>query len=109
MDSTRLMDTKLRCAFELPTDANSQNDLNAGQEEKISRSKHEDVSASKSHKVSTKSLPLSFNFVYIRNPGSYFLTHIAHGGMQLIDAVLQLQGSVVFKQKESPPGYKVGS
>lgn len=52
MDATKLMDTKLRCAFELPMDAASQNDLNVVQEEKLSRSKQDDVGVSKSHKVS---------------------------------------------------------
>ncbi|ODN03894.1 Vesicle-associated membrane protein-associated protein A [Orchesella cincta] len=51
VDGTKLMDTKLRCAFEMPMDAASQNDLNAVQEEKISRSKADEVTAtSKSHK-----------------------------------------------------------
>jgi len=36
MDASRLMDTKLRCAFEMPVDAASQNDLNVVQEEKMS-------------------------------------------------------------------------
>lgn len=49
VDSTKLMDTKLRCSFELPMDAASQNDLNAVQEDKIRANKHEDVS-SKPHK-----------------------------------------------------------
>jgi len=50
VDGTKLMDTKLRCAFEMPVDAASQNDLNAVQEEKISRSKQDEVTVSKSHK-----------------------------------------------------------
>jgi len=45
VDQTNLMDTKLRCTFEMPADATSQNDLNAVQEEKVARSKLEDVSA----------------------------------------------------------------
>lgn len=45
------MDTKLRCAFEMPVDATSQNDLNVVQETKLSRSKAEESGVSKSHKV----------------------------------------------------------
>jgi hypothetical protein len=41
VDATKLMDTKLRCAFELPVDAASQNDLNVVQEEKMSGYKTE--------------------------------------------------------------------
>ncbi|CAG7831482.1 unnamed protein product [Allacma fusca] len=47
VDSSKLMDTKLRCSFELPVDAASQNDLNAVQEEirkVVTREKHEEVS-----------------------------------------------------------------
>jgi len=41
VDATKLMDTKLRCAFEMPVDAASQNDLNVVQEEKMSGYKTE--------------------------------------------------------------------
>jgi hypothetical protein len=51
VDQTNLMDTKLRCTFEMPADAASQNDMNAVHEEKVARSKHDDVS-SKPSKVS---------------------------------------------------------
>jgi len=50
VDQTKLMDTKLRCAFEMPMDATSQNDLNVVQEEKLGRSRQEEVGVSKSHK-----------------------------------------------------------
>lgn len=43
VDPSKLMDTKLRCTFELPVDAASQNDLNTVQEEKVTRAKHDEV------------------------------------------------------------------
>jgi hypothetical protein len=51
VDGTKLMDTKLRCTFEIPADGVNQNDLNAVPEDKVTRSKEEDVTSVKSLKV----------------------------------------------------------
>jgi len=47
-DTSKVMDTKLRCSFELPDDANDQNKFNAVQEEMVTRgTRHEDSAAPK--------------------------------------------------------------
>jgi len=59
VDNTKLMDTKLRCTFELPAGADSgnQNDLNASEEGKVTRAKSEDSYAAKSQKDSVADDP----------------------------------------------------
>jgi len=42
VDQAKLMDTKLRCTFEMPSDVNNQNDLNAVQETQAQRGRSRD-------------------------------------------------------------------
>jgi len=53
IDNTKLMDTKLRCTFEMPAgvDSGNQNDLNASEDGKVTRAKSEDSYAAKSQKM----------------------------------------------------------
>ncbi|XP_021954376.1 vesicle-associated membrane protein-associated protein B isoform X2 [Folsomia candida] len=47
VDNTKLMDTKLRCTFENAADSGNQNDLNAFDEGKVTRAKHDHTKSQK--------------------------------------------------------------
>lgn len=76
VDQTKLMDTKLRCAFEHPADAANENDLNVGHEEKHGY-KNESVKST-SRKVRASIIYYIFNLITATISNQVVIFHFSY-------------------------------